>query len=111
MPQETPPSPNLAAVLAANVKRVREELNLTQAEFAEVVGLTQPSISRLERAVEGSGWHTLRQLGEAIAAAGGDPLELLQPRGGPQADPQMVEICALLEEADAEAKRLVLDLL
>lgn len=59
---------------AMQVARIRKQLGLTQVELAEIVGVEQPTISRLER---GSGNVTLRLIKSVSAALGVTPAELL----------------------------------
>lgn len=97
---------DLNATLAARFKQLRKQLGGTQERFAEQSGLGQVRISRLER---GIGWGGIREVGDGIVAAGGDPLDLL--RDGPITSPLIAEIQGLLSEVDEQTLLIIVQLL
>ncbi len=99
-------STDLNATIAKRFKRIRKQLGGTQERFAELSGLGQVRISRLER---GIGWGGIREIGDGIAAAGGDPLDLL--RDSPIASPMLAEIQGLLPKVDDGTLMIILQLL
>lgn len=66
---------DLGTLLGHRLRAVRKALGLSQEEFAERAGSTQPRISRAER---GQTFTTVKELGELIELVGGDPLDLLR---------------------------------
>lgn len=106
---------DIGEVLGSNLKRIRKALKLSQEQFADLAGMTQPSISRLERAGkksgrEDEGWHVMRKMAETIEQAGGNPMDLLLIDGVP-ADQVTHEIQTLLGVVDADARDLILSIL
>src|SRR5689334_9284493 len=57
-----------AEIQAINVRRLREELGATQVEAAEKANMTQPELSRLERATD----YRLSTLRRYVKALGGE---------------------------------------
>ncbi|MGW4381212.1 XRE family transcriptional regulator [Kitasatospora sp. NPDC004531] len=56
-----------AEVRAYRLAEIRREQDLTQTEVAELIGVTQPNVSRLERGdLEGASLGTLREYVEAL---------------------------------------------
>ncbi|MFJ5921646.1 XRE family transcriptional regulator [Kitasatospora sp. NPDC092948] len=56
-----------AEVRAYRLAEIRREQDLTQTEVAELIGVTQPNVSRLERGdLEGTSLGTLREYVEAL---------------------------------------------
>jgi transcriptional regulator with XRE-family HTH domain len=85
-------------VLAAVVKQLREERDITQEELAHEAGITVSSLSRIERGLNSPGWITVGKIINALgvslaelvedlerppAEAGGPPSQL-QLRGAPR---------------------------
>jgi transcriptional regulator with XRE-family HTH domain len=56
------PDPFLAAVL----KRLREEREITQEQLAFDAGITSSALSRIERGLNSPGWTTLRRIVDAL---------------------------------------------
>jgi transcriptional regulator with XRE-family HTH domain len=80
-------------VLAAVVKQLREERDITQEELAYEAGITVSSLSRIERGLNSPGWITvgkiIKALGVSLAELVED-LERPQPdTGGPQSQLQL----------------------
>jgi len=48
------------------IAALRKQKNLSQAELAEIVGVEQPTISRIERGYEGVTVRLLRQIADAL---------------------------------------------
>jgi len=67
---------DLNAALAANLRKLRSRLGLSQEEFAERCGLHRTYIGAIER---GERNVTLKTLGEIADALGVAPLDLLKP--------------------------------
>jgi transcriptional regulator with XRE-family HTH domain len=53
-------------VLAALVKRLREERGLTQEQVAFEAGITASALSRIERGLNSPGWMTVRRIAQAL---------------------------------------------
>jgi transcriptional regulator with XRE-family HTH domain len=53
-------------VLAALLKRLREERGITQEQLAFDAGLTASALSRIERGLNNPGWMTVRRLAAAL---------------------------------------------
>ncbi|HEX5851695.1 MAG TPA: helix-turn-helix transcriptional regulator [Solirubrobacteraceae bacterium] len=85
-------------VLAAVVKQLREERDITQEELAYEAGITVSSLSRIERGLNSPGWMTvskiIKALGVSLAELVEDlerpppeasgPQGAIQLRGGPR---------------------------
>ena len=99
--------PKLSAIVARNFQSLRRKLGGTQEEFAEVSGLSQSAISRLENR---SSWKQLDRVSHHIEEAGGDPLDLLQV-DGVVADKRIARIRKLLMLADSSTLSIILALL
>jgi transcriptional regulator with XRE-family HTH domain len=56
-------------VLAALVKRLREERDITQEQLAFDAGLTASALSRIERGLNNPGWMTLRRIAAALGVS------------------------------------------
>ena len=102
----TPTMTNLDKLMGERLRAIRKRLAGTQEVFAERSGLEQVRISRLER---GMGWGALRDVGEGIAQAGGDPMDLLT--GEPPASEKLATIRAMLATADEDTLDHVLETL
>lgn len=63
--------------LLSNLRAVREQRALSQAELGRLVGMSQPALSTLERGVRGAQPRTMRKLAKALKV---DPAELLGGR-------------------------------
>lgn len=87
---------NLSKTLGQNLRTIRKRLHRTQERFCEASGLPQSTLSRLEA---GIGYTMLERLGEAIAQAGGDPLDLLHIDEA-VADDRIAEIRRMLLQVD-----------
>lgn len=68
----------LKDIYASNIKRLREDNNLTQAQLAEKVGLAEKYLSAVER---GANWGSFATLIALANALGIEPFELLLPPG------------------------------
>ncbi len=53
-------------VLAAHLKRLREERGITQEQLAFDAGMTASALSRIERGLNSPGWMTVRRLAQAL---------------------------------------------
>ena len=53
-------------VLAALVKRLREEREITQEQLAFDAGITASALSRIERGLNSPGWMTVRGIARAL---------------------------------------------
>jgi transcriptional regulator with XRE-family HTH domain len=53
-------------VLAALVKRMREERRITQEQLAFDAGITASALSRIERGQNSPGWMTVRRIAHAL---------------------------------------------
>lgn len=69
--------PDLNRVLAANLRRLRTKLGLSQEKFAERCGLHRTYIGAIER---GERNVTLKTLGHIAESLGVTPLDLLKPQ-------------------------------
>lgn len=69
--------PDLNRLLAANLRRLRTKLGLSQEEFAERCGLHRTYIGAIER---GERNVTLKTLGHIAEGLGVGPLDLLKPQ-------------------------------
>jgi len=61
--------------IGRNLRRLREERLLTQAELGEVAGVTRDQVSRIERDEVDPRLSTIRKLAQALEA---DPRELIR---------------------------------
>jgi transcriptional regulator with XRE-family HTH domain len=59
------PDPALAALL----KRLREEREITQETLAFQAGITASSLSRIERGLNSPGWTTLTRIADALGVS------------------------------------------
>ena len=66
------PRVDLARALGESLKRMREEGGLTQAEMARALGLSRPTVTRLENADQNVTLRTLAQLCRALRCGVGD---------------------------------------
>lgn len=53
-------------VLAAILKRLREEREITQEQLAFDAGMTASALSRIERGLNSPGWITVRRLAASL---------------------------------------------
>jgi transcriptional regulator with XRE-family HTH domain len=53
-------------VLAALLKRLREERDVTQEQLAFDAGITASALSRIERGLNSPGWTTLKRIVQAL---------------------------------------------
>jgi len=63
---------DLAAVLAESLQRLRREAGLTQAEMARALGISRPTLTRLESARQNVTLRTLAQLCRVLRCEPGD---------------------------------------
>jgi transcriptional regulator with XRE-family HTH domain len=56
--------PDLA--LAALLKRLREDREITQEQLAFDAGITTSALSRIERGLNSPGWTTVKRISEAL---------------------------------------------
>jgi transcriptional regulator with XRE-family HTH domain len=56
-------------VLAALLKRLREERAITQEQLAFEAGITASALSRIERGLNSPGWTTIKQLATALGVS------------------------------------------
>lgn len=97
---------DLGAILAGNLRAIRESQGRNQLEFARAARISQAHLSRLET---GKAWSSMRKLGEAVERAGADATHLLHQPSAPT--PDLGEISTLASKADAETRRFVLHIL
>ena len=92
-----------------NLVTIRKRLAGTQDRWAEETGISQSSISALER---GQGWEQLAKLDAAIRHLGGDPLELVRgpmtQAGQGACAPIDAELLHLWSIADGEDRAIVM---
>ena len=74
----------LDLALAAHLKQLREDREITQEELAFDAGLTASALSRIERGLNSPGWMTVRRIAEALEVS-------------------VADIAAEVEAAEAEA--------
>ena len=67
---------DLARLLAESLRRVRRESGLTQGEMARALGISRPTLNRLESASQNVTLRTISQLCRALKCEPGD---LFQP--------------------------------
>jgi DNA-binding Xre family transcriptional regulator len=67
---------DLASRLAESLKRMRSEAGLTHAQMAKTLGISRPSLTRLENAEQNV---TLRTLSQICRALHCDPGDLFKP--------------------------------
>lgn len=72
-----PTDPDLNRVLAANLRKLRTKLHLSQEEFAERCGLHRTYVGAIER---GERNVTLKTLGHIAETLRVEPLALLKPQ-------------------------------
>jgi len=53
-------------VLAALLKRLREQRGVTQEQLAFEAGITSSALSRIERGLNSPGWTTVRRIAKAL---------------------------------------------
>ncbi|HTZ86537.1 MAG TPA: helix-turn-helix transcriptional regulator [Solirubrobacteraceae bacterium] len=58
--------------LAAQLKRLREEREITQEELAFDAGITSSALSRIERGLNSPGWTTVRRIADALEVSVAD---------------------------------------
>jgi transcriptional regulator with XRE-family HTH domain len=56
-------------VLAALVKRLREDRKITQEQLAFDAGITASALSRIERGLNSPGWMTVRGIAKALGVS------------------------------------------
>jgi Zn-dependent peptidase ImmA (M78 family)/transcriptional regulator with XRE-family HTH domain len=66
------------------VRQAREIRGLTQAELAERVGVSQPAIAQIERAIDQQLFEPSSEIMEAIALQTGFPLQFFRQESGPE---------------------------
>jgi transcriptional regulator with XRE-family HTH domain len=78
------PDPVLAAVL----KQLREERDVTQEELAYEAGITVSSLSRIERGLTSPGWITVGKITQALGISLAELAEGLEGAPEQMSDPQ-----------------------
>ena len=75
---------DLARQLAESLRRIREEAGLTQTRMAKKLGISQPTLNRLESGSQNTTLKTLNQLCRALRCGVGDLFETgqVKPRSG-----------------------------
>jgi transcriptional regulator with XRE-family HTH domain len=68
------PDPALAALL----KRLREEREITQEQLAFDAGITSSALSRIERGLNSPRWPTLRRIAAALGVSVGELVDALE---------------------------------
>jgi len=63
---------DLARQLAESLRRLREEAGLTQTEMARRLGISQPTLNRLENGSQNTTLKTLSQLCRALRCEAGE---------------------------------------
>jgi transcriptional regulator with XRE-family HTH domain len=58
--------------LAALLKRLREERDITQEQLAFDAGITTSALSRIERGLNSPGWLTVKRIAEALGLSLGE---------------------------------------
>lgn len=53
-------------ILAAHLKRLREDRDITQEQLAFDAGMTASALSRIERGLNSPGWMTVKRLAQAL---------------------------------------------
>jgi transcriptional regulator with XRE-family HTH domain len=53
-------------ILAAHLKRLREDRAITQEQLAFDAGMTASALSRIERGLNSPGWMTVKRLAQAL---------------------------------------------
>ena len=71
---------DLARQLAESLRRMRQAAGLSQAEMAKRLGISQPTLNRLENAAQNTTLRTLGQLCQALRCGEGDLFETGQMR-------------------------------
>ncbi len=71
--------PDLA--LAALLKRLREDREITQEQLAFEAGITASALSRIERGLNSPGWMTVRRLAESLDVSLGQLVAELEASG------------------------------
>ena len=64
--------------LAALLKRLREEREITQEQLAFDAGITTSALSRIERGLNSPGWLTVRRIVEALGLSLGELIAELE---------------------------------
>lgn len=58
--------------MAALLKRLREERDITQEQLAFDAGITTSALSRIERGLNSPGWLTVKRIAEALGLSLGE---------------------------------------
>lgn len=69
-------SAELVKILAANLRRRRNELDLSQQDVADKVGISQPYLAQMEKGIRSPGVELLAPLADALSTT---PDALLTP--------------------------------
>lgn len=64
--------------LAALLKRLREERDITQEQLAFDAGITTSALSRIERGLNSPGWLTVKRIAEALGLSLGELIAHLE---------------------------------
>ncbi len=80
-------------VLAAVVKQLREERDITQEDLAHDAGITVSSLSRIERGLNSPGWITVSKIVNALGVSLAELVEDIE-RTPPESDapPSQVQL-------------------
>jgi transcriptional regulator with XRE-family HTH domain len=106
---------SLSAVVAARVREARARVSLTQASLAEAAGVTDETISRIERGAFEPALSTLVSIADALGV-GLDGLTRVDTRGlrprrrAHGASPLATRLARAAERLDAETLRLLVNL-
>ena len=106
---------DLATTIGARARAARKVLGLTQPEVAEIVGVATEVHGRIERGHMQPSVPTLVRLSRALNVTPDVLLGVIDDGGsgddgGPEPDPEMVRLVALLNRTDKKTRRLVLSL-
>lgn len=58
---------NEAATIGVRIRNRRIELNMTQSQLADLVGMRQPAIVRIEKGKNVPTWRTLSKIADALS--------------------------------------------
>lgn len=89
------PQYNVSMVLTIRIKEIRESKGLTQQELADLVGVSKPHISGVERGIKNLNNHLLEKISSALEVL---PYELLVP---PSHD-RLISLAASLEQLEGD---------
>lgn len=97
--------------IGQRLKLLRQERGLTQTEFAELVGLSQPNVSAIERGARGATLHQVIRFALALGASTDAILLAAQaPTAAVRASRRLVQRLHRIEELSPADQRVVLQL-